>query len=77
MDFPQLAKEWYLNSNTVVVVAAKDLQELENFAKALDESHVKHSKFREPDVNDELTAIALVPSPESKKLCSKFKLAGK
>lgn len=61
----------------MVVVAAKDLQDLEVFSKMLQEKGYKHSRFTEPDIGDELTAVALVPCPEAKKLCSRFKLAGK
>ena len=80
----QFANDYYnefgynLSANTTVVaLAAKDLKELELFTKKLDEIGSRYSKFYEPDIGNELTAIAIVPSPANKKLCSKFKLAGK
>lgn len=59
------------------MVATKDLQELEAFGQMLQSKNYKHSRFIEPDIGDELTAIAIVPCPEVRKLCSRFKLAGK
>lgn len=76
-DFPAEQRKWFLNSNTIVALAAKDLFELESFVgKAVSRGH-KISKFYEPDIGNELTAVAIVPDPRNKKLCSKFKLAGK
>jgi len=39
------------------------------------EKEIKFSIFREPDFDDEITAIALEPGRKSKKLCSKLNLA--
>jgi hypothetical protein len=36
---------------------------------------IHFSVFREPDVDNEITAIALAPHPKSKKLVSNLKLA--
>jgi hypothetical protein len=38
---------------------------------------LKCSAFYEPDVGNALTAIAIVPSPEVRKVCSSLPLAGK
>jgi peptidyl-tRNA hydrolase len=75
-DFPQHQKKWYQSSNTVVVLSVSNHEELQKFSKELKEKSVEHSCFYEPDLENELTAIALVPNPKNKKLCSKFKLAG-
>lgn len=76
-EYPKEQRAWFNGSNTVVVVAAKDLNELNKFVTRLEKLGVKFSKFFEPDIDNELTAITLVPSPANKKLCSSFKLAGK
>lgn len=36
---------------------------------------IAHSIFREPDIDNQITAIALAPGPKSKKLCSRLPLA--
>lgn len=43
----------------------------------LDSKGVAYSKFLEPDIGYALTAIAIVPGPQVKKLCSGIPLAGK
>jgi peptidyl-tRNA hydrolase len=75
-DYPQEQKEWFEKSNTIVVLSAKNLVELEDFSKKLDLKGIRHSKFKEPDIGNKLTAIAIVPNEKIKKICSKFKLAG-
>jgi hypothetical protein len=77
MEHPQEAREWFHGSNIIVLVAVKDLHELQSFARSLDDKGVKHSKFIEEDVGNELTAVAIAPGPDVKRLCSGFKLVGK
>lgn len=36
---------------------------------------IKLSVFREPDIDNQITAIALEPGTQTKKLCSNIKLA--
>ena len=76
-DYPLEQEKWFKESNTVVILAAKDIKQLKQFENSLKEKNIKFSSFYEPDIGNELTAIAIVPSEQSKKLCSKFKLAGK
>jgi len=38
---------------------------------------IKYTVFREPDINNEITAVAFEPSIEAKKLCSNLPLLGK
>lgn len=75
--FPEKLKNWNINSNSIIVLAAKDEEELYNFGKELERKNILHSKFFEPDVGYELTSIAIVPDNGIKKLCSRFPLAGK
>jgi peptidyl-tRNA hydrolase len=81
IQFPEEHRQWHKDSNTVVVLAAKDLNELEKLCEELEENNLKFVKFFEPDVGMKLTSISIVPDKdrmkEIKKICSKFKLAGK
>lgn len=76
-DFPVEYKEWHQNNNYIIVVSCKTEQELLDFSKSLKDKGVQFSEFYEPDIGNKLTAIALVPSKQSKKLCSRLPLAGK
>lgn len=49
--------------------------ELERLSLRLTKKCIKHSLFREPDLNDELTAIAIEPGRDSKRVCSSYPLA--
>lgn len=64
-------------SNTIVVLAAKNEQHLYEITQKLEKAGLKHSKFYEPDIDNKLTSVAIVPSPVAKKFCSSLPLAGK
>ena len=50
-------------------------QELMNLINRASEKGIKYSVFREPDIDNQITAIALEPGLDSKKLCSNLRLA--
>ena len=50
--------EW--NNGTLVYLSVRDLKELEEWCCELNEKRIKWVGFREPDLDDELTAIAVV-----------------
>lgn len=81
MEFSQQFKEeckaWHLRNNSVIVLAAKNDRELWEFGQKLKREGVNFSEFREPDIGNELTAIAIVPNEKVKRLCSNFPLAGR
>jgi hypothetical protein len=64
-------------SNSVIVLNAQNELKLHEFAEKLKKNGVKFAEFREPDIGNELTAIAICPGPTVKKLCSGLPLAGK
>ena len=45
-------------NQTLVYLGVKGLKQLENIKRKLDRNKVSYSEFREPDINNELTAIA-------------------
>jgi len=69
------AKDWHINSNYLGCLAAKDEKSLKDLIVKLQENGVKHSIFREPDINNHITAIAIEPGDMTKKLTSNFPLA--
>lgn len=81
MEFANNYKEenkfWYATSNSLVVLSTKSERALWELSEKLTKLGLSHSKFFEPDVGYELTAIALVPWLETKKALSSLPLAGK
>lgn len=75
--FPQEWKSWHETSNSLIVLNAKDERALFEFGEKLQARGISFAEFREPDIGNELTAIAIAPGPEVKKICSNFPLAGK
>lgn len=57
-DHPVLDRFWHQESNNIVCLQVDDLPEL---ADHLEEQGIRISRFHEPDMDDELTAIAVEP----------------
>jgi len=72
---PRTFKKWKRRSGYLICLAVKDLPELEKLCLVLDYHKLKYVKFFEPDVN-EVTAIAIAPSPEADHLTRRIRLAG-
>lgn len=69
---PSVFFYWQINQKNIVLLEVEDevsLMELFNKIQG------KKSKFHEPDINDELTAICFLPTEEDCKLTSKLPLA--
>jgi peptidyl-tRNA hydrolase len=74
-EHEDLGNQWYYNSNYIVTLSVADEAGLLKLIRAAEEKDLKFSIFFEPDLQYAITAIALQPSPISKRLCSKLKLA--
>ncbi len=74
-EHPEVETEWFKNSNYLGFLSVKDEGELIMLAEKALALDIKFSIFREPDIDNQITAIALEPGKKSKKLCSKLKLA--
>ena len=74
-EHPEIARHWFEKSNYLALLAVADEQELVKLAEQAKEKNISFSIFREPDIDNQITAIALAPGNKTKKLCSKFKLA--
>ncbi len=61
--------EWKKNSNNLVVLGAKNKEELAELAYDLTCKGVKVAMFREPDLGDELTSIAVEPEGQKDLSC--------
>ena len=70
-----LALQWLQESNFLIILSAADEQELKSYGKLAEDLNLPVSWFHEPDINNELTAIAIAPSPVTVELCSDLPLA--
>lgn len=75
VKFPELAKTWHDVSNYIVILAAKDHAELKHYAQRFEKAELNFIQFREPDLNNEITAICVEPSDETQRITSNLPLA--
>lgn len=73
-EHPELAKNWYHTSNYLIFLSVENEEELNNIIDTANKKNISISVFREPDIDNQITAIALEPSVTSKKLTSGLKL---
>jgi len=74
-DHPELDGSWFEQSNTLALLSVLDETALKRLANKADDLDLKLSLFREPDLGNSLTAIALEPGPRSQRLCRNLPLA--
>ena len=73
IEHQDLFLNWYSNSNYIVLLSVKDKSELISLLKKLP-GNIRYSIFKEPDLNNEITAIVLEDSYLSKKICKNLSL---
>lgn len=72
--YPDVATTWHNNSNYLCQVVVKNEDELKKYVLKANKKGIKVVEFYEPDLENQLTAIALEPSNASKKLISNLPL---
>ena len=72
LQYPEIAKEWRTNSNHVAALSVRDEVVLQKLVNKAIELNIKHVVFKEPDIGYVITAVALEPSEEAKKICKKI-----
>lgn len=75
MEHVEEHKEWFEKSNYLGMLSVTNEQELHQLVIKAREQGIKCSVFREPDIDNQITAIALEAGRKSKKLCSSLQLA--
>lgn len=74
-DWPAMTRAWLEDSNFLVVVAVPDEDALAELAARAAEEGIIRTLVREPDLDNELTAVALQPGSEARRLCAQLPLA--
>lgn len=74
-EHPSIDKEWFDSSNYIALVVVDNERKLYELFDAAMMKDIPCSKFSEPDLNNQVTAIALAPCAGAARLCKKLKLA--
>jgi peptidyl-tRNA hydrolase len=69
--------EWHKSSNYLAILTVKDEQELIDLMVKVSLRGIKYTIFREPDLENQITAVALEATNASKKVTSSLPLLGK
>lgn len=73
-EHPNRAGPWHKDSNYVVLLSAKDENHLINLIQKCELKELKYTAFREPDLENSITAIAIEPSELTQKMVSNLPL---
>lgn len=73
--YPQIESEWYTKSNYIVVLSANNIEHLTSLIDQCKDLDVKVAIFQEPDIDNQITAIAIEPGDTSKKIVRRLPLA--
>lgn len=73
--YKEIAQIWHETSDYLVVLNIANEEELIKLMNKAEELNIKTVGYREADLNNEYTAIALEPGPKTKKLVQNLKLA--
>lgn len=74
-EYPEETKTWMIESNYIAILNCLNEFELVFLIEKAKEMNIKVSVFREPDIENQITAIALEPGVRTKELCKNLKLA--
>ena len=74
-EYPEIAKEWNTYSKYLVFLSVENEEKLHRFLEKIKYRNIKHTIFIEPDIGDKLTAIALEPNDNSRRLTAHLPLA--
>ncbi len=75
IEHPEVFSEWYHKSNYLIVLSTDNEDSLKQLISKAQDIGLKHSVFTEPDIDNQITSIALEPHEETYKLVSNIPLA--
>lgn len=75
MQWPSITSDWCSRSNYLVCVAASDEAGLIELAARAGVEGIAMTIVREPDFQNEITAVALEPGDAARRLCANLALA--
>lgn len=76
-QYPNIAEQWHQSSNYLIFLTVENEDELKKLILKAAERCIRLTAFREPDIDNELTAIAFEPSEATRKITSSLPKLGK
>lgn len=76
MQWPTITRDWFTRSNYLICVRALDEFALADLAAAAGAEGIAMTIVREPDLQNEITAVALEPGDVARRLCANLPLVG-
>ena len=73
-EHPGRAGPWFHNSNYLIQLELKNEKQLKLLIDKCEQYQLAYTVFREPDIGNQITAIAIEPSLITQKLVSKIPL---
>lgn len=73
--YPEVSDWWFHRSNHIAVLGARDYAHLRDVARAAIEKRLHIAFVNEPDIGNQLTAIALTPGEASRPVVKRLRLA--
>ena len=72
-EFPQISQQWFPDPY-LAVLSVENESELKQLIHKLQQSNLKYSVFRESDIDNQITAICIEPSDETRRITSQLPL---
>lgn len=73
-EHPSRAGPWFTNSNYLALLEAENEQALYKIVRKCDKAGLYYTEFREPDIGNRLTALAIEPAPGTKRITAHLPL---
>jgi len=74
-EHKEISSQWQKDSNYICILNASSEAQLIDLMLAAQRQNIALSIFREPDMDNQITALALAPCVKAKKLCGRLPLA--
>ena len=68
-DHPEIDKEWFTTSNFLALLSVENEVELMRLIVHAQDAGIRWSAFREPDIDGQITSIAMEPGEATRDLC--------
>lgn len=73
-EHPDRAGPWWKDSNYLVLLEVENEDKLKDLIYKLNELNLRHAIFKEPDLDNKITAVAIEPSELTQKIVKKIPL---